>query len=125
MNSTEHFTDVIAWQKAYKIAVAIYRATEKFPQSEIYGLTSQVRRAAVSVASNIAEGFGRTSVKEKTQFYSVARGSLMELQNQLLIAKGIGYLNNKTYNQLELLCIEAVKVLSGLQKANNTKGKRV
>src|SRR5690606_29532564 len=117
--------DLVAWQKAYKLAVFIYQATDSFPKQEQYGLTNQLRRAAVSVSSNIAEGFGRTSIKEKDQFYAIARGSLTEVQNQVLIAKGVGYLQEARYEQLEALCTEAVKVLSGLQKANKQKGTRV
>ena len=120
--AAKNFTDVIAWQSAYKLAIAIYRITENFPAHEQYGLTSQIRRAAVSISSNIAEGFGRSGSKEKDQFYGIARGSLVEVQNQLLIAKGVGYLSDVHYKQLEDLCTETIKVLSGLQKANKQKG---
>lgn len=119
-----NFTDLVAWRKSYKLAIAVYRATETFPQQETYGLTNQLRRASVSVSSNIAEGFGRNSSKEKDQFFAVARGSIIEVQNQLLIAHGVGYLSKQRYQQLEHLCVEAIKVLSGLQKTNKQKGAR-
>lgn len=120
----KNFTDVIAWKSSYKLAIAVYRLTESFPRSESYGLTSQLRRAVVSISSNIAEGFGRTSVREKDQFYAIARGSLTEVQNQLLIAKGVGYIGERRYDQIETLCVETIKILSGLQKANKSKGVR-
>ncbi len=120
--TVQKFTDLIAWQKAYDLAIHIYRATDNFPKHEQFGLTSQLRRAAVSVSSNIAEGFGRSSIKEKDQFYSIARGSLVEVQNQLMISKGVGYLEEENYVKLEDRCIIAIKVLSGLQKTNKQKG---
>jgi four helix bundle protein len=81
------YRDLIAWRKATQLAVEIYRVTQKFPKDELYGLTSQMRRAAVSVASNIAEGKGRYSRKEFAQFLYRARGSLLELETQLFIAQ--------------------------------------
>lgn len=99
------FTDLIVWQESHKLVLMIYAATRKFPKEEIFGLTSQMRRSAVSITSNIAEGFARRSNKEKLQFYAVARGSLVELESQLLVVRDISYLNNKDfesiYGQLE------------------------
>ncbi len=89
----ESFRELIAWQKAMALVTDVYRETEAFPSREIYGLTNQVRRAAVSVASNIAEGKGRLSKKEFVQFLANARGSLCEVQTQLEIAKNLGYLD--------------------------------
>ena len=86
------FQDLRVWQEAIKLAVAIYGATEKFPKHELYGLTSQIRRAAVSVASNIAEGKGHRSNREFCDFLFHARGSLLELQTQLIIARELKYL---------------------------------
>src|SRR5690606_7428021 len=120
--AAKNFTDVVAWQIAYKLAIAVYKVTADFPKQEQYGLTSQLRRAAVSVSSKIAEGFGRTVSKEKDQFYAIGRGSLTEVQNLILVAKGVGYLKEARYHQLEDLCTESIKVLSGLQKANRQKG---
>ena len=118
----KQFTDLIAWQKSYELALTIYRETEHFPKYEQYGLTSQVRRAAVSVCSNIAEGFGRSGRKEKDYFYNMAAGSLSEVENQILVAKGIFYLTEELCTQLMDQCVQAHKVLAGLQKANRMKG---
>src|ERR1700752_4771357 len=86
------FQDLRVWQEAIKLAVAIYGTTEKFPKHELYGLTSQIRRAAVSIPSNIAEGKGRTN-KDFSRFLMQARGSLWELETQLEIALNLGYLS--------------------------------
>ncbi len=88
------FRDLIVWQKAMKMVTAIYRATQSFPDDERYGLTSQLRRAAVSVPSNIAEGQGRLTKGEFRQFLGNAKGSLSEVETQLLIARNLGYLSN-------------------------------
>ncbi len=82
------FTDLNAWKEGHKLVLEIYKFTQKFPKEEQFGLTNQLRRAVVSFTSNIAEGFSRNSYKEKLQFYSMALGSLTEVQNQLLVGKG-------------------------------------
>ncbi len=92
MEKIKSFTDLITWKEGHKLVLMIYKLTKTFPKEEIFGLRSQMQRAAVSVTSNIAEGFSRRSYKEKAQFYSMACGSLTELQNQLIIAKDIDYL---------------------------------
>jgi len=86
------FQNLRVWQDAIKLAIAIYGVTERFPKHELYGLTSQIRRAAVSVASNIAEGKGHRSNREFCNFLFHARGSLLELQTQLIIARELKYL---------------------------------
>lgn len=85
--ATKSFKDLIVWQKARDLAVAIYKLTENFPKSELYGLTSQMRRAAVSISSNIAESYHRFHNKEKQQFLAIAFGSGSELESQIEIAK--------------------------------------
>jgi len=87
----DSFRDLIVWQRSFQLSIAIYRLTVVFPKEEIYGLTSQLRRAGVSVASNIAEGYGRGSTGEYKQFLAMARGSNLEVQTQLLIAKELGF----------------------------------
>jgi four helix bundle protein len=94
------FTDLVVWQEGHSLVLGIYKCSESFPQKEVFGLTNQMRRAVVSITSNIAEGFSRQSVKEKVQFYSIAKGSLTELQNQLLIAKDVGFLEERNYKVL-------------------------
>jgi four helix bundle protein len=86
--------NLILWQKALDLAVLVYRVCTAFPQSETYGLTSQLRRSATSVPSNIAEGYARRSPKEYFYFLRVARGSLAELETQLLLAQRVGYLKD-------------------------------
>ena len=95
------YRDLLAWQKARDLAVAIYRATEKFPKSERFGLTNQIRRAAISIASNIAEGQGRLTPGEFAQFLGMARGSLFELRTQLEIAHRLGFLSRVDYEELD------------------------
>ncbi|MGZ6005376.1 MAG: four helix bundle protein [Candidatus Saccharimonadales bacterium] len=116
------FKDLLVWQQAYKLTIVVYRVTAKFPKAELFGLTNQLRRASVSVSSNIAEGFGRKGAKEKDQFYAMAHGSLTEVENQLLVAKGVNYLSPTEFNQLEEIRILTAKLLMGLQKANKLKG---
>ena len=86
-----------AWQEAMELVKEIYRVTQEFPKEEIYGLVSQMRRAAVSIPSNIAEGAARTGTKEFLQFLSISRGSLSEVETQLLIAKSLGYIKNQEH----------------------------
>ncbi len=93
MNKTiKQFTDLYTWQESHKLVLMIYQMIKNFPKEEIFALSDQMRRASVSITSNIAEGFGRQTIKEKVQFYYQAQGSLTEIKNQLIIAKDIGYL---------------------------------
>lgn len=91
-----------AWQEAMELVKEIYRVTREFPKEEIYGLVSQMRRAAVSIPSNIAEGAARTGTKEFLQFLSISRGSLSEVETQLLIAKSLGYIKNQEHVQEQI-----------------------
>jgi four helix bundle protein len=112
----ERFSDLEAWKQGHGVVLAVYRLTQKFPKDEIFGITNQMRRAAVSITSNIAEGFSRQFPKEKTQFYSVAQGSLTELQNQLLISRDVGYISTMQYQNVEEQTIFAHKLITGLIK---------
>ena len=114
------YQTIKAWQLADDLAVAVYAATQDFPVEERFGLISQMRRASVSVAANIAEGSSRSSRKEYFQFLSIARGSLSELRYYLHLANRIGYLNAQKHVQLDGLCDEAARVLYGLMKAVRT-----
>lgn len=95
------FKDLNAWKEGHKLAVLMYKITNTFPKSEIYGLTNQLRRASISVTSNIAEGFGRKTYKEKLQFFYQSQGSLLEIKSQLLLAKDIGYQDTENYLLIE------------------------
>ena len=104
-----------AWQRALKLVKTIYSATASFPKSELYGLTSQMRRAAVSIPSNIAEGSARNTTPEFLRFLYIARGSLAELETQLLIARDLGYLKDAEAPKNELYQVTAL--LDGLIKS--------
>jgi len=108
------YKDLIVWQKAKLLAGEIYRTTEVFPRSETYGLTSQMRRAAISVASNIAEGQGRLTKGEFQQFLGHSRGSLLELETQLAIALDLHYLGPSELAHLETRTSEVRRLLNGL-----------
>jgi four helix bundle protein len=108
------FQDLVVWQKAITLVTEIYRVTQKFPKEEIFCLISQLRRAAVSVPSNIAEGQGRLSEKEFRQFLGNARGSLSELETQIIIAKNLGYLADPDFDNLSTIISEVGRVLNGL-----------
>lgn len=112
------FTDIKAWQEGHKLALAVYGATELFPQSELYGLSSQLKRAASSVTSNIAEGFGRSSAKDQEHFYTMATGSLYEIKSQLLLAKDLHYINEKDFFLLAEQANMAHRLLNGLLRAH-------
>lgn len=108
------YQDLIAWQKARTFACEVYRVTEHFPKTEMYGLTSQLRRAAVSVASNIAEGQGRLTKGEFGHFVGQARGSLLEAETQLSIAVNLNFLNEREFNALQQMSSDVRKLVSGL-----------
>jgi four helix bundle protein len=108
------YRDLIAWKKGMQLVGAIYDATDFFPQHEIYGLTSQLRRAAVSIPSNIAEGQAHYTNREFIRFLRHARGSLAEIETQLLISKDRGYLQEEQANKLMGQSDELGRVLSGL-----------
>jgi len=108
------YKQLLVWQKSKALAVETYRATESFPKREWYGLTSQLRRAAVSVSSNIAEGQGRLTKGEFRNFLGQARGSLLELETQLAIARDLGYLSETDHVSLEKQCDEVRRMLNGL-----------
>jgi four helix bundle protein len=111
---TESYRNLIAWQKAKALAIEIYKCTRNFPKDELYGMTSQMRRAAISVPSNIAEGRGRHSRKEFVQFLYHARGSLLELENQLEIARDLGYFSDQTYGSILRKTEELGRILNAL-----------
>lgn len=116
-----YFTDLRAWQEAHKLVLMIYKATKQFPREELFGLVGQMRRAAVSITSNLAEGFSRRSYKEKVNFYSMAQGSLTELQNQLLISRDVNYLDEQGYREIAEQAILAHKLVNGLIKSSKNR----
>ena len=114
------FTDLNVWKEGHKLVLEIYRITKDFPKEEIFGLTSQIRRASVSVTSNIAEGFSRNSYKEKLNFYSMSLGSLTEVQNQLLISRDIKYIANEDFKKIADQTVVTSKLINGLIKSTKT-----
>jgi four helix bundle protein len=121
----DNYRDLIAWQKAKSLALDVYRCTRRFPKDEIYGLSSQMRRAAVSVPSNIAEGKGRYSQKEFVQFLYHARGSLLELETQLSIARDLDYIDRPLFESLESETEELGRILNGLINRFQVSAQRV
>ena len=109
--------DLIVWQKAMDLVVAVYRATETFPKTETYGLTSQIRRAVTSIPANIAEGQGRRLSKEFIYFLANARGSLWELDTHLESATRLGFLNLDTHLELQSQLDEVGRMLNGLMRS--------
>ena len=108
------YKELIVWQKAVELVADVYSATGQFPREEIYGLTSQLRRSAVSVPSNIAEGQGRATKGEFIQFLGHSRGSLFEMETQLLIAAKLGYLDQCQESSLLDKATEVARILNGL-----------
>lgn len=125
MNGTiRTFRDLIVWQKAMVLVTNVYRASSEFPKSEQYGLSSQLRRCAVSIPSNIAEGFGRDSTNDYLRFLSIANGSLYESQTQLEIARNLEFLNEQQFTQLFEQAREIERMLSSLiRKLKEQSGK--
>ncbi len=112
--AAQSFRDLVVWQRAMQLTVAIYRLTKDFPRDELYGLTSQTRRSAVSIPSNIAEGQGRLSVGEFKQFLGIARGSNFEVQTQLEIARSLRFGNSALIDEAEKLSHEIGKMIYAL-----------
>lgn len=112
------FTDLHAWQKGHQLVLLIYKITKAFPSDEKFGLIDQMRRCAISITSNIAEGFSRRSKKEKAQFFYMALGSVTELQNQSLIVRDIGYISNSSFQDLAEKTVVVSKLINGLIKSS-------
>lgn len=114
MEKSKKFTDLIVWQKAHELVMRIYKETKSFPREEIYGLTSQMRRAAVSVPANIAEGYRKRGKQDKVRFLNIAQGSLEELKYYLILSIDLEYSNDKTIGRL---AEEVSKILESYLKA--------
>lgn len=110
----EKFTDLIAWQKGHELTLLLYQVTETFPGSERFGLTSQMRRSAISITSNLSEGFGRRGLSDKRRFYDISIGSVFELQNQLILSKDVGFLNEDDFHVLFDLSEAVHRLVVGL-----------
>jgi four helix bundle protein len=112
--AVKSYRELIVWQKAMDLAESVYKLTSGFPREEIYGLTSQVRRSAVSIASNIAEGQGRSSTRDFLNFLSIARGSLCEMETQVLLAERLGYVQGHDGSGILNQAAEVGRLINGL-----------
>lgn len=112
-----NFRELIVWQKAIELSTKIYSLTQNFPAEEKFGIISQIRRAAVSIASNIAEGTSRNSEKEFCYFLQVSLGSSYEMETQIVIARNLNFLNNEAFNDIIISITEIQRMISGLQKS--------
>ena len=115
MEKSKTFKEVIVWQKAHTFVLSVYKVSENFPKSEMYGLTSQFRRAAVSIAANIAEGYKKRGTADKLRFYNISQGSLEECRYFIILANDLSYL--KDANRLNIQIEEVSKLLHGYIKA--------
>ena len=110
------FKELLAWQKGYELALEIYKTTNHFPKEEKYGMISQIRRAAISVSANVAEGYEKQYKKEYVRFLYISKGSLGEVQTYLMLAKDLGYIQNEAFNKLFDLSKDVARLLRGLIK---------
>lgn len=117
MEKIKSYRDLETWQKAIELVEEVYKETRLFPKEEIYGLVSQMRRAAVSVPSNIAEGQGRNSTNEFLRFLSIVYGSLCELGTQIIIVRNLTYLNSQSYERLEDMVARVGRMIHGLSNS--------
>jgi len=116
MTTIQKFEDLQVWKEGHLLVISTYLVTKTFPKDELFSLTNQIRRSAVSITSNIAEGFGRETYKDKAHFYQISLGSILELQNQFLIARDIGYMEEVKFYEIiqqvkkvEMLCRGLIK----------------
>jgi four helix bundle protein len=117
----QSFKDLVVWQRAIELTVSVYQLTSAFPDSERFGLTNQMRRASVSIAGNIAEGYGRATKGEYVQFLGHARGSCSELETQIVIAKKLGFGALAILQTTESLCNDVGRLLGALMKSIRSK----
>lgn len=111
------FEKLTVWQKSRKLSFVIYKVTKAFPKEEVFDLTSQMRRSAISISSNIAEGSGRHSAKDKARFSEIAYGSALELLNQIILFKDLEFVSNENYNEIRSEIEEITSMLDSLYKS--------
>ena len=120
MGQLQSFEQLESWQKAQDLAVDVYSLGRLFPKDELFGLTSQIKRASSSVSANIAEGFGRRTAKDKLQFYRIAYGSLLETKNFLYLAAKLGFITTDQLTDILTKVVVAQKLLNGLIRSTNS-----
>ena len=116
-NGTKSFEDLQVWQKAHQFVLSVYKATESFPKTENYGLTSQFRRAAVSIPANIAEGYKRLSKAEKLRFYNISQASLEECRYFIILSRDLNYTDSESSIILKEQIVEVSRMLNAYSKA--------
>ncbi|WP_456377279.1 four helix bundle protein [Lutibacter sp.] len=117
MSSIKTYKDLLIWQKGIQIVKEVYLVCKSFPKDELYGLTSQVKRSSVSIPSNIAEGWGRKYTKSYKLFLNYSRGSLLELETQMIIAKELDFISTENFNRIQGLITEESKMLNAFIKS--------
>lgn len=120
----QKFTDLEVWKNSHELTIFVYKITKKFPKEEVFGITSQIRRASVSIESNIAEGFSRFHFKDRLNFYYQSRGSATEVQAQLLIVKDLEYISQEDFNKAFDLTQKVLIILSGLIKSTENMSRK-
>jgi len=115
--NVKSYKDLIVWQKSILLSKKIYEITKSFPKEELFGITSQIRRASVSIACNIAEGHARNSTGEFKQFIGISKGSLAETETLIFLSKELNLITNEIYTEIDSICTEISKMLSGLLKS--------
>ena len=116
MKPTFSFENIMAWQKAHSLTILVYQITRNFPEDERFGLTSQFRRAAVSVEANIAEGYKKISKADKLRFLNISEGSLAECRNYIILSRDLYFINEEEYNNLYLALEESSRLLTAYSK---------
>lgn len=114
------YRDLVVWQKSVEMVTQVYKLVKGFPNDEKFGLTSQIKRSSISIASNIAEGYGRNYTKDYARFLQMARGSLFEFQTQFQIAVNLGFIDDNELKEIGDLAVEIEKMLNSLIKKLNT-----
>ncbi len=117
METTKSFEDLTAWKKAHEFVISVYKFSDPFPDKERFGLTSQLRRASISIAANIAEGYKKQSVKDKLRYFNISQGSIEECRYYLILSKDLGYLSSDATLGLENLLNDSSRLLNAYCKA--------
>lgn len=117
MEKTKTFKELIVWQKSHKLVLEIYRVTRSYPKEEVYSLTNQIRRASVSIAANIAEGYKKKTKASKLNFLNISEGSLEEVKYYIILSKDLEFISEKEFNQLESITEEFGRLISGYSSA--------
>jgi len=124
MDKTHSFKDLIVWQKSHQFVIAIYKTTKLFQKEEVFSLTNQVRRATVSIAANICEGYKKKTIPNQLNYINIAEGSLEEVKYYIILSKDLQYINENDYEQLTNSAEEVGRLINGYEKAISTCGSR-